>query len=294
VKVFVGLGEGIGNVVMGLPLVDLLKDAGHEVFLDLRPTPPAILPDLVELVLAGRDEWLRPAYTTAGSLAPYTYDAACLTHWWLSLGGLMPSAFQTSLGGHPLAGHPEILANLAAADFLVPPAKRPIDAARARLHVAPWDGAITGRPRVGIHPGCKDDPEWKRAKVYPRWAEVAHRLKESGARVVIFGTDRDDAYCGEPHCDRRGATRLAETASEIATCDAFVSGDSGLHHVAVALGVPTVALFGQSSVEKAHHPAARVAPRVFGPCETPEDFADIDPRAVAAACFEPVTTEALR
>lgn len=273
-RVFVGLGEGIGNVVMGLPLVDALHAAGHEVFLNLRPTPDSIWESLWYLQSEGR-----PWVASAGDPQGFDeFDAACLTHWWLSRGGPLPLARESFIGGAPSDSMPEIVCNLDAARTLAPDASK-----RAVLHFDADERDAF--PTIGIHPGCKPDPEWRRRKVYPRWAEVTHRLKTLGARVVVIGTEGDDAYCGEPHEDLRGWTTLVECARTIAGLDVLVSGDSGLHHVAVALGVPTVALFGGSSVVKASHPDSVVAPVIFGPCETEEAFALLDPREIAKAAM---------
>lgn len=276
-RAFVGLGEGIGNVVMGLPLVDALLREGHEVSISMRPTPPAIAEHLAYLIGEGRGDG--PRFDVWwGNEPPGPFDVACLTHWWLSRGGALPRAREVFVGGAP-SDIPEILANLDAARTIAPDAS-----ARAVVHL-PWrsEPFVDEKLLVGIHPGCKDDPEWRRRKVYPRWAEVTHVLKDFGVRVVVIGTKADAAYCGEPDGDARGRTTLRGVTEQIADLDVLVSGDSGLHHLAVALGIPTVSLFGGSSVGKATHPDPVIAPVVFGPSATEEEFALIDPRAVARA-----------
>lgn len=275
-RVLVGIGEGVGNVVMGLPLIDALLDARHEVWAHLRPTPPELAGELAAIISRGRE---RLVVADDGDLGFVEFDAACLTHWWLTRGLALPRARETYVGGPPSADVPEILANLDAASALAP-----AGGPTARLYAAPR--TLPGGLRIGIHPGCKPEPEWRARKVYPRWAEVTHRLKYLGAHVTIVGTAGDVAYCGEPHQDLRGMTSLPQLVDVLSGLDVVVSGDSGVHHLAVALGVPTVALFGASSVTKAAHPAAAIAPRVFGPCDTPEAFAAIDPLAVATAAVE--------
>lgn len=282
-RVFVGLGEGIGNVIMGLPLVDGLHAAGHEVFLSLRPTPPSIERDLLALVEAGRP-WLQRPFVVRAETGP-DFDAACLTFWWLYRGGKMPKARETFIGGAP-SENPEILANLDAARTLAPGASP-----RARLFVdQPLPRAHgSGAPIVAIHPGCKPDKEWRERKVYPRWAEVTHRLKEAGAEVWIVGSPADaEIYCGEPTEDFRGWNErplsLLDTARILLDAHALVSGDSGLFHMAVALGLPTVALFHGSSVGKATHPDAAISPVLFQTDGKP--FSEIDPRLVAATAYE--------
>jgi heptosyltransferase-2 len=47
--------------------------------------------------------------------------------------------------------------------------------------------------------------------------------------------------------DIAGKTNLDEAITLIARCDLFISNDSGLMHIAGALGRPTIALFGSTN-----------------------------------------------
>jgi heptosyltransferase-2 len=49
-----------------------------------------------------------------------------------------------------------------------------------------------------------------------------------------------------PSINLCGATTLGEAMALIKRCDYFVTNDSGLMHVAAALGVPLVAVFGST------------------------------------------------
>jgi len=66
--------------------------------------------------------------------------------------------------------------------------------------------------------------------------------------VVVVGALADladgDRITAEGGLNLAGQTSLAETAGVIARSELLVSGDSGLLHIAVGLGVPTVSLFG--------------------------------------------------
>jgi heptosyltransferase-2 len=105
---------------------------------------------------------------------------------------------------------------------------------------------------VGIGPGAKfgSAKEW-----FPeRYAELAGRIsREMGARVLILGSPGDrmaaSQICreaGTPVLDLTGRTTLAQAIGLIARCRLFISNDSGLMHVAAALGVPLVAIFGST------------------------------------------------
>ncbi len=103
---------------------------------------------------------------------------------------------------------------------------------------------------VGLSPGAV----FGSAKRWPpdRFAEIGDRAVERwGARVIVFGSGGERAI-GHRVCAamKRGAlnlcgeTSLRETMGIMALCRFFVTNDSGLMHVASALGLPTVAVFG--------------------------------------------------
>ena len=83
-----------------------------------------------------------------------------------------------------------------------------------------------------------------------RFAGVARRLAAAGIPVVVVGGE-GDAIEGEHVLQGLGAglnlagrTSLAETAAVIARSALLLSGDSGVLHLGVGLGIPTVSLFG--------------------------------------------------
>jgi heptosyltransferase-2 len=113
--------------------------------------------------------------------------------------------------------------------------------------------ASLGAPRVvGLNPGAAYGP----AKRWPaeNYAELAGRLhRETGATLLVFGTDADaetariiKKVLPERVIDFSGKTSLAEAMALIDACDAFVTNDSGLMHVAAALKTPLVAIFGST------------------------------------------------
>jgi len=114
-------------------------------------------------------------------------------------------------------------------------------------------GIDAGGLRIGIAPGAAYGPA---KKWFPeRFAAVADRLGgESGAQTILFGSagDRESTAAvrgsaRHPLIDIAGMTNLKEAIALIARCSLFISNDSGLMHVAGALGVPTVAIFGSTN-----------------------------------------------
>jgi len=105
---------------------------------------------------------------------------------------------------------------------------------------------------IGLAPGAQYGPakQW-----FPeRFAAVADRLIEAfGLKVILFGaaSDREttsqvSSHARHPLIDLAGKTSLAQAMAVIAQCRLFITNDSGLMHVAAALGVPVVAIFGST------------------------------------------------
>jgi heptosyltransferase-2 len=104
-------------------------------------------------------------------------------------------------------------------------------------------------------PGAEYGP----AKRWPYFKELSGRL---GVQAVVLGS-RNDAEAARGLAGRNlvGETTLDEAIDLIAGAAFVVSNDSGLMHVAAALGRPQVALFGSSSPE--HTPPLSGAARVL-------------------------------
>jgi len=105
---------------------------------------------------------------------------------------------------------------------------------------------------VGLSPGAAYGP----AKRWPveRFAAIGDRaIREWGAKVVVIGTEKEREL-GETLVSAAtpgavnlcGMTGLGDALALIKRCRLFVSNDSGLMHVAAALKVPTVAIFGST------------------------------------------------
>ena len=147
--------------------------------------------------------------------------------------------------------------------------------------------ALFGLPRgayVVFAPGAEYGP----AKRWPaaRFGELAQRLARP---VVLLGSPKDAPLCAEiiamaPAADRcidlAGKTSLAQAFALIAGAAGVVSNDSGLMHVAAALGVRQVAVFGSSSPR--HTPPLNDAAQVVWLKDDPAYQPPLD----CAPCFE--------
>lgn len=106
---------------------------------------------------------------------------------------------------------------------------------------------------IGIAPGATYGPA---KKWFPeRFAEVADRLAQKfSAQVIVMGGKSDDETAREVQktaesklINLAGKTTLREAIYLISRCRLFISNDSGLMHVAGALNVPTIAVFGSTN-----------------------------------------------
>jgi heptosyltransferase II len=124
-----------------------------------------------------------------------------------------------------------------------------VDAEKAALTRGKFD--LPGR-YAALCPGAEYGP----AKRWPYFAELAARLPMPS---VLLGSASDAAAAaGIVGIDLAGRTTLDEAIDVLAGAELVVSNDSGLMHVAAALGRPLVALFGSSSPEKTPPQSGRV------------------------------------
>lgn len=142
--------------------------------------------------------------------------------------------------------------DLVAPPFLMVPEKAR-DEARGRIADA---FGTTGAGVVAFFPGAAYGP----AKRWPagRFAEVGRRLAaDKGWRVVVLGTaadrevgDQVAAGIGAGAVNWAGQTRFPELVSLLSVCRAVLANDSGGMHLAAALGVPVVGIFGMTDPVK--------------------------------------------
>lgn len=128
-------------------------------------------------------------------------------------------------------------------------------------------------PLVAVAPGSRwPMKRWGAAK----FAELVRRLVDNhGCRVVLLGDERDanatrtiaSGLEGRV-TDLTGSTGILEAAAAIRHSIAFIGNDSGLMHLAEAVDVPVIALFGPTVEEFGYFPslpASRVVERDI-PC----------------------------
>lgn len=113
-------------------------------------------------------------------------------------------------------------------------------------------GLNPDKPVIAFCPGAEYGP----AKRWPEahFAALARMLSQRGCAVWLIGSPRDHAVAETIVQASAGAcvnlcgkTDIAEAADLLAAARLVVTNDSGLMHVAAAVGRPIIALYGSSS-----------------------------------------------
>lgn len=149
-------------------------------------------------------------------------------------------------------GLPKSAAAVALADIPRPalaPPRAQAEAVAARFGLDAGGGG--GNSVVALCPGAEYGP----AKRWPaeHFATVATAQLALGRQVWLFGAQNDRAIaarinqlCGGRCADLSGRTTLIEAVDLLSLAERALSNDSGLMHIAAAVGCRVVALYGSS------------------------------------------------
>ncbi|MCL4799511.1 MAG: lipopolysaccharide heptosyltransferase II [Burkholderiales bacterium] len=147
----------------------------------------------------------------------------------------------------------------------LPTVRLEVDEANLLISVARL-GLDRSRPVAVLCPGAEFGP----AKRWPvaHFADLARALDSRGVGVWLIGSAKDRPLGDEIAERAQGAARnlcgktdLGAAIDLMSVAAAVVSNDSGLMHVAAALGRPLVALYGSSSPD--HTPPLAPAARIL-------------------------------
>ncbi|GJL65822.1 MAG: glycosyl transferase family 9 [Nitrospirales bacterium] len=136
---------------------------------------------------------------------------------------------------------------------------------------------LLGRRWVMVHPTAR---YWFKAWPLERFAMLCDRLAEHNLSVVLVGDVHDQEAATQiqelvntPVFSLVGKTPLLELAAMMKQADLFIGNDTGLMHIASAVGCPVLGLFGPTN------------PETWGPRgnKTTVIYKELDCRA----CFRP-------
>jgi ADP-heptose:LPS heptosyltransferase len=282
---------GLGDFLTGVPACRALRAAypGHEIVL---AAPRALAP---LAGLTGAIDRLLPA----GALQPVCWPGR-------------PPAVAADLHGNGPASHRLVLALRAGTTMMYASPAAPdvagpwwddeehevsrwcrlaewwgCPADPAGLRLDPPQAEPMQRGAVVLHPGAASG-----SRRWPpnRYAAVARILAAQGHPIVITGTAPEGSLARwvaaaaglGPRTVAAGRTGLADLAALVASAALVISNDTGMAHLAVAFGIPSVTLFGPVSPALWGPPAGNGRHRVLwkGSGGRPGDphGAEADPR----------------
>jgi len=138
---------------------------------------------------------------------------------------------------------------------------------------------------IGVANG-KKAAAWAKRE-WPHMEELVARLKDEGWELRSFGLP--DEYV--PGAQDLTGLPMREVLDEIAKCSFFIGHDGGICHMAEAVGVPTIWLFGPTGSVKNGpfygHSRALLSMRACGPCLYKADWL----RCNQPACMQDITVE---
>lgn len=106
---------------------------------------------------------------------------------------------------------------------------------------------------IGIHPGSSEHEKWKRWD-WKKFAILSDKLREKYNIKTIFFIGPSELDIADKLLSKTiykpiiiKNLSLGQTGALIARCSLFLSNDSSLMHIAVALDIPTIGIFGPTS-----------------------------------------------
>lgn len=128
------------------------------------------------------------------------------------------------------------------------------------------------KPLVGLQPGASE-----MFKCWPieHFVELAHKLTDMGANIVVFGNMQEIALAKEiekktPIIMATGQLSLRASAALLSKMDVFVTNDTGPLHLALSFQLPLVTIFGPTPAHLCwphlKNPQVRILSRL-SPCE---------------------------
>lgn len=259
----------LGDAIMALPLLDELIEASGTVVVRANRAVLSLLEDRpVKALEAVKFTGLGALTQAARQLRSHNLDAAFLVDRNFRSAATVWLSRTPIRVGHATEGRSFLLTHTKPYDVLKSEVDCGLDLVTGFLEPDPHrnpklsliesDRLPEGAPkklRVGFQPGAR-----YASKQFPvaSLAEIALTLQEpclllGGKDEMEAGQTFESAVSGIPVHNWIGKTTLRESMALLSTLDVFVGSDTGLMHVAAALGVPTVTIFGPNPASKWGH-----------------------------------------
>ena len=235
-KILIIKEEGIGNAIMAIPMIRVLRDEYHDAKIDILASDRnyelcKMIEEVNQVYVFGKDE-IKGQYdigiNTVFNMRVFLKKVAdkCKKIIDVEVDFTKDSEAEANL---------RALAPLKLSDRYSW-AYLPIEKAKSDF--------------ICIHTGCFDHPAWRNRK-WPveKWIELIKRLPIKTHLIGMLG-EAQDAY---KICEATGASNLVnllplkQTAELLAGAKALITIDSGMMHLAAAVKTYVIALFGPTS-----------------------------------------------
>lgn len=265
-KILVIRGGAIGDFILTLPVLAALRAQLPQAHLEVLGYPHiarlAVAGGLADEVRAIEARPLAGFFARRGDLTPelesYFAGFAVVISYLYDPDGFFQANVARCSKAQFIAGphRPDEQAGIHATDVFLKPLERlaifdaeptpllSLDSSRNTEHAA--------RPQLALHPGSGSERKnWPEAK----WVELlAHLIRASEAKLLLVGGEAEgerlERLASRLPPERVEVARnlpLVELAARLVKCSAFVGHDSGITHLAAALGLGGVVLWGETS-----------------------------------------------
>jgi len=253
-KILVIRGGAIGDFILTLPVLSALRSQFPNTRLELLGYPHiAQLAQLGKLVDEIHSIDARPLagfFARRGQLNPNLTDffssfAIIISYLYDPDGIFQENVARVSKAQFIAGPHrPDERKAMHATDvFLLPLTRLAIFEPDAipRLRTAP----VQTEPIIALHLGSGSEKKnWPESK----WRELIQKL--SGSQLLLVGGEAEEGRLERlaevAPCAIARSLPLTELAARLSVCSLFVGHDSGISHLAAALGIPTLVLWGDT------------------------------------------------
>ena len=258
-KILVIRGGAIGDFILTLPVLSALRSQFPQARLEVLGYP-----HIAQLALAGGlvDD-VRPIESRAlagffardgdldGTLQSYFSTFAIIVSFLYDPDGIFQTNVARCARAQFIVGphRPDETAGLHATEVFLKPLERlaifdadPVP----RLHL---NSSLPTLNQLALHPGSGSERKnWPEAN----WTELMRRLAaETPLQFLLVGGEAEGdrlprlaQLLPAARCEIFASQPLVEVARRLSQCAGFVGHDSGITHLAAAVGVPTMALWG--------------------------------------------------
>ena len=263
-RILVIRGGAIGDFVLTLPVLAALRAQFPSIHLEVlgyaHIAQLALAGGLADAVRSIEARALAPFFARGGSLddemRDYFSTFALIISFLYDPDGIFQENVARCTRAHFVQGphRPEESAGVHATEVFLKPLERlAIFDADPTPRLSVITGGVETRDGIALHPGSgsplKNWPEG-------RWAELVRQLSEGmSERLLLIGGEAEGgraqrlAACATPgRCKVEIAENLplAELAVQLSRCRFFIGHDSGITHLAAAVGLPGLVLWGPS------------------------------------------------